>query len=189
MKTADDFLTMDNRRLMAELCAGAPIDPAALDDTEYRGVSLGLPAFIEKLSWKTFQKTFHRDVETGDLRGWNVRLVQNGLHAPCVPKEKKGEPFTFGHYRVVSTDRRTLPVRCEQGLLIDYGQGGNGRLDFIGRVRDPIVAVNEGSAELLLGWSYLELGFAQLKTPVFFTLERVGPLRHKASPPSLPLRS
>ena len=53
-----------------------------------RGTSLGLPALVEKLTWKTFQKTFYRDPRTGRLLGWNVRLEQDGLDAPSRPRLK-----------------------------------------------------------------------------------------------------
>ena len=52
-------------------------------------------------------------------------------------------------------------------LLIDYGKSGT---------RDPLVAVKEGSSELLLGWTYLDLGVTRIGTPSFFVLEREGPL-------------
>ncbi|RLB64229.1 MAG: hypothetical protein DRI90_05055, partial [Deltaproteobacteria bacterium] len=60
------------------LTSGHSIDPRQLDDVEYRGISLGLPAIVEKLTWKKFKKVFHRDPATGVLRGWNVRMEQNG---------------------------------------------------------------------------------------------------------------
>ncbi len=183
MKAAD-FVGMSRRQLIEALCAGHAIDPAALDDTEYKGVSLGLPGFIDRLSWKTFKKTFHRDPESGHLRGWNVRLEQHGIDAPCVPmKTKHGEPLTFGHYRVVDPAGYRMPKPANRGLLIDYGLGGNAALSFTNRLRDPIVAVNEGDATLLLGWSYADLGILRFGTPSFFTLELDGPLSHDAAPP------
>ena len=47
--------------------------------TENRGISLGLPAWVERLSWKKFAKAFHRDPRTQRLRGWNVRIEQGAL--------------------------------------------------------------------------------------------------------------
>lgn len=173
---------MSRRQLMRALCEGHPIDPAALDDSMYKGVSLGLPGFIDKLAWKTFEKVFLRDRETGVLRGWNVRVEQRGVDAACVPQLKDGKPLAFGHYEVVPARGRRLPKPCDQGLLIDYSLGGRRRLSFGARLRDPIVAVNAGSEELLLGWSYLDFGFVRIGTPSFFTLERIGPLDHRADP-------
>ena len=50
-----------------------------------------------------------------------------------------------------------------------------------GFLRDPMVALAPGSTERLLGWSYLDLGFA-LPTPSYFLLERIGPLDHRVVP-------
>jgi len=184
MTTLDDLLRMDRRELMHVMCSGFPIDPAGLDDTEYRGVSLGLPGVVEKLTWKKFKKTFHRDPATGVLRGWNVRIEQSPLDEPWVPQVRDGQPRTFGHYEVVVAKGIPMPKPCDQGLLIDYGRGHNPRLDPMARVRDPIVAVNPDSNELLLGWSYVDLGFTQVGTPSFFSLERDGALTHRAAPPA-----
>jgi hypothetical protein len=178
MITIDELLTLDNAGLMRALEAGHPIDPSDLDDTEYRGVSLGLPSTIEKLSWKTFKKVFHRDPRTGALRGWNVRIQQTGdVHGDYVPMTRHGRPHTFGHYEVVDASEYAMPCSVD-GLLIHYGLGKNGRLDPIRRVRDPLVALEADSAELLLGWSYVDLGMTQVGTPSFFVLKRDVPLTH-----------
>lgn len=175
------ILELGRKELGELLATGHAIDAAALDDTEYRGISLGLPNVIERLSWKTFQKTFHRDPATGALRGWNVRIEQRGLDAPSVPlRRKDGLPHTFGHYRVVPLGRTPQP--CGPGLLIHYGLGGNGRLDPMSRLRDPIVALEAGSVERLLGWTYVDLGPRQVGTPSYFLLEREGKLSHVAHP-------
>lgn len=168
---------------MRALRAGHPIEQGALDDTEYRGVSLGLPAFVERLTWKTFQKVFHRDPATGRLRGWNVRVEQRGLDAQSVPLRRRGEPVTFGHYEVVPLDPARAPKGLATGLLLDYGLGGGARLAPVGLVRDPVVAVNLGSAGLLLGWTWIELGSLQIGTPSFFLLERERALTHRVAPP------
>ncbi len=170
--TFDDLLGLSNRELAATLAEGHAIDPSALDDTQYQGVSLGLPGWVVSLTWLTFMKTFHRDPETGRLRGWNVRLRQDGVDAPCVPRQKGGEPVTFGHYEVVHAP-------AEPGLLIDYGRGRNAAWDPIRRVRDPLVAIEEGDATVLLGWSWVDLGFA-IPTPSYFALRLDGPLSHRA---------
>ena len=183
MLTLDDLLALDRAGLRRTLATGHDIDPCALDDTEYRGVSLGLPGFIERLTWKTFQKVFHRDPETGALRGWNVRIEQRGLDAPSVPRLRGGEPVMFGHYEVVEAPGNRSPIRCDHGLLIDYGRGQNGRFDPMSRLRDPIVAVNPGSVDLLLGWSYVDLGVSTVGTPSFFALVRERALTHRVRPP------
>jgi len=178
----DDLLAMSRRELMHELRRGHPIDPSQLDDSEYRGISLGLPRFVERLTWKKFKKVFHRDPSSGVLRGWNVRIEQDGLDRPWVPMMRDGEPRTFGHFCVVPSNGHA-PAGCEAALLLDYGSAGNGRLDPVRPLRDPVVAVHAGRCDLLLGWSYVDLGFAKVGTPSFFSLERDGPLSHVASAP------
>lgn len=177
----EEVLRLPRRSLRELLLAGHAIDPDALADIEYRGTSLGLPAFVERMTWKTFQKVFCREPETGTLRGWNVRVEQRGLGAPSQPKLRGGLPFTFGHYAVVPLDP-AAGRRCRQGLLLDYGRGGNG-FDPLHLVRDPVVALNPGSAELLLGWTYLQLGALRIPTPSYFLLERERPLTHRALAP------
>lgn len=179
---------MGQKQLAQELANGHPINPTDLNDTEYKGISLGMPAFIDKLAWKTFKKVFHRDPQTGYLRGWNVRIQQTGLHGEYIPKEKNGGPFAWGHYRVVDNAGRKSPRPVPKGaLLIDYGVGGNHPLDLSTRfMRDPLVALHPGSAEMLLGWSYFDVGLFQLSSPSYFLLLRDGPLRHMAHPPRAP---
>jgi len=167
MLTAADLLGMSRAGLEAIIAEGHPIDPDAIADKEYRGVSLGLPVLVEKLTWKTFKKAFHRD--RNGLRGWNVRIEQTGLAPPFVTRQRRGVPWTFGHYAV--------EVRST-GLLLDYGRFA-GRLDPLRFVRDPVVAVRQGDHDLLLGTTYLDLPTGRVATPSFFSLELDGPISHR----------
>ena len=183
MLTAAELWTQSRAELQQVLQDGHPIDPQALDDTTYRGVSLGLGRVIERLTWKTFEKVFHRDPETGQLRGWNTRLEQTGLDGPVRHRHRRGRPWTFGHYRVCAISTVSPPRPCGPGLIVDYSDAGNRRWDPIGCLRDPIVAVNAGQHNLLLGWSYLRIGAWRIGTPSFFTLELQGPLSESVDPP------
>jgi hypothetical protein len=140
-----------------------------------------LPRFVEALTWKQFKKVFYRDPQSGTLRGHNVRIEQGPLDAPWKPRMRRGEPVTFGRYRVVDTAGRHIPRGADGGLLIDYGPDNASFLSGLRFVRDPIVAVNEGDSQLLLGWSYLDLGFTRVGTPSFFSLERDQPLGQPAA--------
>lgn len=169
---AERLLGKKRRELRRALDAGHPIELRALDDTEYTGISLALPRLIEKLTWKTFTKTFHRDPKTGELRGWNVRMEQTGVGGPAVPRTKKGAPWTWGHYRVYGG----APAPYDRALLIDYGVPSN---DFVTRrMRDPLVAVEPDDPSVLLGVSYLDFGWLRFITPTFFLLVRRGPLSY-----------
>ena len=165
------------------LSAGHPIPPEALEDTVYKGISLGLPGFVDRLLWKTFSKVFHRDPVSQRLRGWNVRVEQTGIEGPLRPRQRRGLPVTFGHYEVRPASEYRPPQSVGEGLMLDYGRGGNGLVDPVRRVRDPLVAIQANDFEALLGWSYVDLGWTRVGTPSFFLLLRAGPLEHIASPP------
>lgn len=165
-------------QLRARILAGHPVDPAALEGWAYRGTSLGLPRFVEKLTWKTFQKTFWREPTTGRLLGWNVRLEQDGVDAPSRPKVKGGRPVTTWHYEVVGPRGVAMPRGFDRGLLIDYGRAKNAALDTIRVTKDPLVAVEPGNTDLLLGVSYLALGPVCVETPTYFLLEREHRITH-----------
>ncbi len=93
-------------------------------------------------------------------------------------RARDGTPRTFGHYEVVSCAGRRAPIAPEHALLIDYGRGGNGFFEPLRAMRDPLVALEPGSVERLLGWSYVELGPLRVRTPSYFLLEREGPIAY-----------
>jgi hypothetical protein len=180
---AGELIDADRRTLRELLATGHPVDPDALAGWRYRGVSLGMPGFVDQLAWKTFVKVFHRDPGAPFVRGWNVRIRQTGFGGPLEPLVKHGRPFTFGHFRVVEPRGYRMPPGSDRGLLLDYGLGGNPPFDPTSRLRDPIVALVAGSADLLLGWSYLDLGLI-VPTPSFFTLERHSAAGEPVAPPA-----
>ena len=177
----EDVVGMSAKELDRAMRAGHPIDEEVLQDREYDGVSLNLPAWIERLTWKKFCKVFHLDPD-GRLRGWNCKIDQTPIDEPWVLTKKNGAPMTYGHYRVTDPAHYAMPRPYGNGLMLDYGLGRNPIFDFTGRLRDPIVAVNEGDSTLLLGWSYVNLGFT-MGTPSFFLLRRGAALSHVVPPP------
>lgn len=149
----EELIGLNGAGLYKRLQTGFAIDPTALDDSRYLGTSLGLPAFVDRLTWKTFEKTFHRDAEA--LRGWNVRLQQDTNEAMQVQGSGDRQvPKTFGHYRVHNEGHR---------LMLDYGL-----------LRDPLVALIEGDVQWLFGRTLL----GPIPTPSYFVLQRRGPLTH-----------
>jgi hypothetical protein len=177
LRPSADFLPLRQRELREMLASGYAIDPDAIAGHGYRGISLGLPDIAVKLSWRTFQKTFHR-LPDGRLVGWNVRVEQRGLGATSVAKSRKSAPWCFGFYEVVPGAGKGMPTAPEHALLIDYGLGGNGLFEPFRPMRDPLVALEKGSAERLLGWSYARFGPLRIPTPSYFLLEREGPIEH-----------
>ena len=171
MPTARALRHASTRELRAAIVEGHPVDPAALEGWVYRGTSLGLPRLLERLSWKTFQKTFWREPGTGRLLGWNVRLEQDGVDAPSRPRTRRGHPVTEWHYEVIAPTGVPTPPGFDRGLIIDYGLGRVPDLRMQ-RIKDPLVALTPGSADELIGVSYLVIGGRCLETPTYFTLER-----------------
>lgn len=155
---------------------GHPIDPRALEGYAYRGTSLGLPRALQRLTWRTFQKTFWREPRTGRLIGWNVRLQQDGEDAPSRPHLVDGRPRCVWHYEVIEPRGVPHPRGFDRGLVIDYGRGANPALDPLRLMKDPLVALAPGDAHELIGVSYVALGPLCIPTPTFFTLEREAPI-------------
>ncbi len=154
---------------------GHAVDPRALEGWVYRGTSLGLPRAIERLTWKTFQKTFWRDPRTGRLLGWNVRLEQDGIDAPSRPKrDRRGAPVTEWPYEVVAPGGEPMPPGFDRGLVIDYGRAPNPL--SMRAMRDPLVALSAGSADELIGVSYALVFGRPVETPTYFTLVRDHPI-------------
>lgn len=177
MTTLADLLPLGPFALHRQLLAGHPFDAAELDGTEYHGVALGNPAFVEALTWKTFKKVFLREPGSGALRGWNVAVEQRGVDGPFLDKLKGGQRTTYGHYEVRPASEYPSGRAYAAFQMIDYGRAEVGALNVQRLIRDPLAAVNPGSADLLLGYSYLDLGFC-LPTPTFFALVRGGPLTY-----------
>jgi hypothetical protein len=171
MPTARELRTASTRALRDAIVHGHPVDPRDLEGWVYRGTSLGLPSFVERLTWKTFQKTFWRDPMTGRLLGWNVRLEQDGIDAPSRPKTKGGRPVTEWNYEVIPPAGVPMPRGFDRGLVIDYSLAPNppGSVNF---VKDPLVSLSPDNADELLGVSYLVVAGRCVETPTYFTLVR-----------------
>ena len=180
--TLGDLMEMDRHELYQVMVDGHPLDLDALADSQYLGVDLSLPALGQKLLWQTFRKTFHR-CEDGTLRGWNVRMEQHGVDGPAIPMMKRGKPLTFGHYRPQSAEGIAWPAGYQCAHFLDYGNAGNPFMDLARLGYTPLVAVNEGSMELLLGWEIFKLGPALLPMPLYWALRRQGTLDYIAPVP------
>ena len=182
--TLTDLMAMDREALHATLCAGHPVDPAALAETQCLGVALMAP-LLQKLLWTTFRKTFTREgMPGGRLRGWNVRMQQTGVDGPRQPRlDRKGQPVTFGHYVLTPADGLRFPGGWTGGWYLDYAAGRNAPWDLGRFGATPLVAVNRGDPTLLLGWEVFRLGPAWLPLPLYYALRVDGPLEHVVPPP------
>jgi hypothetical protein len=152
--TAADLRTLSRDELARLMTTGRAFDHALLAGATYRGTSLGLPGWVDRLAWKKFAKCFAPD----GRRGWNMRVEQDGLDRPWRPMHRAGAPITFGPFAVTST---------RDGVVLDYSVG-RGPLRAL---RDPLVAFDD-HADLLLGRSLLQFGGRRIATPSYFSLER-----------------
>lgn len=167
-------------QLAQALAAGHALAPHDLAGWQYQGISLGLPRWLERLTWSVFVKAFAAD---GDrVLGWNVRITQGDdrlleADADLQPRIRAGKPCEFGYFHVGSLDvwqRTRTPLRqpCGPGVMLDYIHPRNSALDPTRLVRDPLVALNPGDPTLLLGVSLVEFGGRHWHTGSWFVLQR-----------------
>ena len=174
--TLDDLLKMSHAERKQVMFAAHPIDVAALDKTMYRGIDLSLPKIMNMILWKTFRKTFIKDEKTGEIRGWNVRMEQTGWEGAGVTKKKNGKQISFGHYRVRPAKDIKWPGGWKGEQYLDYGVAGNHWWDPGAPGFCPLVAVNKGSNQLLLGWEIMKFGPVFIPLRDFWALKLEGPL-------------
>ena len=181
----DDLLTMSGRQLHAIMDAAHPIDLDSLVDRQFTGTDLSMPRIGQKILWQTFRKAFVADPAHGDIRGWNVRVEQRGIHGAQVPLRKKnGEPKAFAHYRVRSAEAIRWPNGWKGSHYLDYTIAGNPLFERLAST--PIVAVNEGSSDLILGWEIFNVGGRLIDTHLYWALKPDGPVDFVANPAKAP---
>jgi hypothetical protein len=184
--TVDDMVKMTKAQVVEVFKNGHPIEPGSIDNKQYRGVDLSLPAFMHKILWQTFRKTFYRDPATKVLRGWNVKMEQTGWHDAGTPKKKKnGELLTFGHYHVLPAKGKKFPGGWQGADYLDYGVAGNAFFDVAKLGYCPLIAVNKGSSELLLGWEIFKLGGLFIPLNDYWALKLEGPIQNVIPPPNV----
>lgn len=166
----EEIWKMRRPQLRELLEKGYKIDPKELGGFAYHGVSLGLPRWIEALSWKTFTKAFVSD-DSG-VRGWNIRMQQTGVDGARLPVKRKGRDKCFGHFAVRALSAGKMQQRFPNALILDYGAKSIQADPMLRGMRDPIVALQENDARLLLGCSWLSVAGGEFATPSYFTLQR-----------------
>jgi len=173
----DDLLKMSNLQRRQVVFNAHPFDLDALEGKMYRGIDLSLPPIMNKILWKTFRKTFVRDPKTKEIRGWNVRMQQTGWDGPGEPMtDSKGKQMSFGHYRVKSAKGLKFPGGWTGEQFLDYTIAGNPWYDPAGLGYTPLVAVNQGSNDLLLGWEIFKIGSVFVPLPDYWALKLEGPV-------------
>lgn len=144
--------------------AGGPVAPRDLAGRAFRGISLGLPPLVERLSWKTFAKVFVAD--GARVRGFNLRIVQNGdIAGPYRPRPARAR---FGEMEARAAGGRTV---------LDYA-AANPWWHPLARARDTLVRLD---GEHLLGRAQLAIAGREIETPSFFVLTGAAALPDRAT--------
>jgi hypothetical protein len=168
--------------LARAMTTGHPLESGDLAGHAYLGISLGLPAWVDRALWKTFVKAF-APAQDGGSRGWNVKMAQVGLDGPHAPLlARDGRPRSFGHFRVGPCPAGRVDGLGPEHVLLDYAVSPNPLLDPSRAIRDPLVSLRPGSAEVLLGRTYTSILGGWLGTPSYFALVRDGRLSHLTDP-------
>lgn len=134
-----------------------PAHLAGINGATYRGISVGLPSWLERVLWRQFAKHF-----APNGRGFNLRVVQDttaALDAPWrLQRHRDGRAQTFGPFVISGT---------VHGVELDYSIAN----PVMRRLRDPLVAL-DAAADVVAGCSLVAVGNRRLATPSFFVLGR-----------------
>jgi hypothetical protein len=104
-------------------------------------------------------------------------VVQCCCRGPQEPlRGRDGAAKTFGHYHLLPASGKRFPGGWAGADYLDYGVAGNLPWDLARLGYCPLVAVNAGSAELLLGWEVFRVGGVFVPLPDYWLLAREGPL-------------
>jgi hypothetical protein len=148
---------------------GSPPEATAITGFEFLGFNH--PRATAMLGIRKFIKVFYLD-ESGRPFGCNTPVVQNGLGAEWIARPTPGNPKRYAFFQVLAGE--------SDGLLLDYGRGGNPRLDAANILRDYLVRPDAGNDDLLLGKAFFVAAGRRLAHS-FFIIERSRPLPDAAA--------
>lgn len=138
---------------------------------EYRGWNVN--SMTKILGTQKFKKGFFGDPEGGYLRGYNVRIVQDGKDREWRVREIKNKPSRYAFFKVLPQYTHRKPAyEHEKSLIIDYAKSGE--YFFLNPVKytvDYVVCPNPKNRNLLLGKSNFEAGPIRFFMG-YFVLER-----------------
>ena len=156
---------------------GSPPEATAITGFEFLGFNH--PRATAMLGIRKFIKAFYLDEERRAF-GCNTPVVQNGLGAQWIHRPSADSPKRYAFFQV-------LPGGAD-GLLLDYGRGGNPPYDISNILRDYLVRPDAGNDDLLLGKAYFVVAGRRLAHS-YFIIERSRPLPDAAALAGRPVRS
>ncbi|MGI8517853.1 MAG: hypothetical protein ACR2ME_05865 [Acidimicrobiia bacterium] len=154
---------LPRRDLVARMIRGRQPDRDILAGWEYRGINTAGWAHLAGVD--RFVKGFEGDY------GYN-RRVQRGSRTEPWLREGLPDPNPFAFFGVGPVDPTTRDNRYLDALMLDYGRFARSPLDPAGRIRDYLVATDDGP-DLLIGHAFFAAGRFRAEA-TFFVLE---PLR------------
>jgi hypothetical protein len=149
--------------------AGSPPETAAITGFEFRGFNH--PRATAMLGIRKFVKAFYLD-ESGRPFGCNTPVVQNGLGAEWIHRPTADNPKRYAFFQVLAGEA--------DGLLLDYGRGGNPPWDVSNILRDYLVRPDAGNDDLLLGKAFFVVAGTRLAHS-YFIIERSRPIPDAAA--------
>ena len=157
--------------------AGSPPEATSITGFEFRGFNH--PRATAMLGIRKFIKVFYLD-ESGRPFGCNTPVVQNGLGAEWIHRPSADSPKRYAFFQVLAGEA--------DGLLLDYGHGGNPPWEVSNILRDYLVRPDTGNDDLLLGKAFFVVAGTRLMHS-YFIIERSRPLLDATALADRPVRS
>lgn len=162
-----EVTSWSEERLEEAMTSHAGPEPSAIEGWEWNGYNV---RFVTRLlGFRKFKKGFVRTAGCDALRGYNVKVVQNGGPLdPWVPqRDRSGQPIHHGFYDV--RPPRAPDDHYPRSLLITYA-GRNPAWDPSGLLRDYLVALGP---DTLLGKAYGAVAGSRVSLG-YFVLQRAN---------------
>lgn len=156
--TYQEICTSSSRELESLLRGGVTPALEDLAGWEFRGFNTNPGAEILRI--RKFKKGFAWDARSpGALQGYNVKVRQNGLLNPWIPKLQHGEPIRHAPFVVYRVRPGERDDRYPNGLLLNYwAASGRPLLDPSIVLRDYLVQVYPDDRDLYVGKAYGAVG-------------------------------
>ena len=172
-----ELAALTKRELEQVFAAGNPPETEAITGFEFLGFNH--PRAAAMLGIRKFIKVFYLD-ESGCPFGCNTPVVQNGLGAEWIHRPSADSPKRYAFFQVLAGEA--------DGLLLDYGRGGNPPWEASNILRDYLVRPDAGNDDLLLGKAFFVAAGTRLGHS-YFIIERFRPLPDAATLAGRPGRS
>jgi hypothetical protein len=161
-----DYLTLSTSSdeiLEEVMLAGKAPDLTKIAGWEFRGYnSMDLTTV---LGFRKFKKGFYKDAD--GVKGYNVKVKQNGLIDPWVDIIKKGNSVKHGWYDVYPVRAEEVDSLYPDALLLNYNSERNPVVDPSRVLRDYLVQADPDNPDLLLGKAYVAAGSKRIFVSYF----------------------